>query len=165
MRTILLLVLCCLLLVGCSYTSAPETIATTNVENTTETIPTPATMDIVIYHGNDNADSFETDTFEVYYFNSTALIEKLIEVGALTEDIILLSEEYDGTCLHLDFNDAFSDLICSMGTSGEYIVVGSVVNTFLDNYGDLVQSIFITVNGEIIESGHVIYDFELTRYE
>ena len=165
MRTILLLVLCCLLLVGCSNTSAPETIATTTAESTTETIPTPATMEIVIYHGNDNADDFETDTFEVYYFNSTALIEKLIEVGALTEDIILLSEEYDGTCLHLDFNDAFHDLICSMGTSGEYIVVGSVVNTFLDNYGDLAQSIFITVNGEIIESGHVIYDFELTRYE
>ena len=165
MRRSLLLILCCLLLVGCSNTSAPETIATTTAANTMETIPTPAAMEIVIYHGNDNADGFETDTFEVYYFNSTTLIEKLIKVGALTEDVILLSEEYDGTCLHLDFNDAFHDLICSMGTSGEYIVVGSVVNTFLDNYSDLAQSIFITVNGEIFESGHVIYDFELTRYE
>ena len=52
-----------------------------------------------------------------------------------------------------------------MGTAGEYIIIGSLVNTFLENYQDTVTSIFITVNGEIIESGHVIYDFELIRYE
>ena len=149
--------LICLLIAGCSFSQEP---APTSVD-----IPTPVPMNITIYHGNENADGFESEIYEVFYFNSTTLIEKLIEAEVLTQEVELLSEEYDGSCLHLDFNNAFRDLLCSMGTAGEYIIIGSLVNTFLENYQDTVTSIFITVNGEIIESGHVIYDFELIRYE
>ena len=162
MRLLIIYVLCCLLLVGCVQPSpAPET----TTPSTSEILNEPAPMEIIVYHGNDNADGFETTTFEVNCCNGTTLVEKLIEAGALNEGVELLSESYDGTCLHLDFNGAFRDLVCSMGSSGEYMVIGSVVNTFLYNYSDIAQSVFITVNGEIFESGHVIYDFELTRHE
>ena len=50
-----------------------------------------------------------------------------------------------------------------MGTAGEYLLLGSVVNTFLDNLDG--ESILITVDGETLESGHEIYDRELTFYE
>ena len=166
MKTFILLLLCTVLLVGCSRTiPAPESIAPPTTEVAGEPILTPAPMEILIYQGNDNADGFITKTFDVYYYNSITLIEKLIEVGSLQNDVVLLSEEYNGTCLHLDFNDAFRSQVCSMGTSGEYIVIGCVVNTFLDNYRDVAESVFITVNGEIFESGHVIYDFELHKHE
>ena len=161
MQKVIILVLFCLLLVGCNQEiNTPET----TIPATTAVVD-PAAMQIQIYYGNDNADGLEITSFDVSSFNGTILVEKLIEVGVLKEDIKLLSEQYDGTCLHLDFNDAFRELVCSMGSSGEYIVMGSVVNTFLDNYSDVAQSIFITVDGEILESGHVIYDFELTRHE
>ena len=162
MRKVIISVLFCLLLVGCSQ---EINTSETTISATTAIVVEPATMQIYIYYGNDNADGFETTSFDVYHFNSTTLVEKLIEVGVLKEDVKLLSEQYDGTCLHLDFNAAFRELICSMGSSGEYMVIGSVVNTFLDNYNDVAQSVFITVDGEILESGHVIYDFELTRHE
>ena len=162
MQKVIILILCCLLLVGCTpETPAPETATPT----TNEVYEEPAAMEIIIYCGNDNADGFETTTYEVNYYNGITLIEKLIEVGALPEGIELLSEQYDGTCLHLDFNNAFRDFVCSMGSSGEYMVIGSVVNTFLDNSNDVAQSVFITIDGEIFESGHVIYDFKLTRHE
>lgn len=168
--------LCCLLMSGCSlmfpksttstsYPEEPAIASIPNAEPTEETILTPAPMEIIIYHGNEDADGFETSTYEVYYYNSDLLIEKLIETGVLIQGVELLGEEYNDTCLHLDFNDAFRDLVCSMGTTGEYIVIGSVVNTFLDNYSDVATSIYITANGDLLESGHVIYDFELSKFE
>ena len=165
MRKLLLLTLCSLLLIGCSQT--PDTNIAENFSTATsvEEINESVSMEIMIYYGNDQADGFESQNFKVNYFNSHTLIEKLIEVGTLNDSIELQSEEFQGTCLHLDFNNAFRDLICSMGTSGEYIVIGSVVNTFLDNYSNEIDSVYITVNGDVLESGHVIYDFELTRHE
>ena len=47
-----------------------------------------------------------------------------------------------------------------MGTAGESATIKAVVNTFLDAYG--AQEAYITVDGEILESGHVIYDFPRT---
>ena len=44
-------------------------------------------------------------------------------------------------------------------------MIGCLVNTFLENYKDTIETVFITVNGDMIESGHVIYDFALSRYE
>ena len=160
MKRLFILLLCCLILTACKH-PVPALDATTQ----DKIIPTPTLMSITVYSGNDNADGFEAHMYEVTYFNSSTLIEKLIEVGVLTSDVTLLSEQYDGTCLHLDFNESFRHLINTMGTAGEYIIMGSVENTFLDNYRDLAASIFITVNNEILESGHVIYDFELTQYE
>ena len=157
MKKLFILLLACLVLTGCSHNLEPTESA--------NSIPTPVPMNITIYHGNENADGFESSVSEVFHFNSATLVEKLVEAGVLTQEVTLLSEEYNGSCLHLDFNDAFRDLICSTGTAGEYMIIGSVVNTFLDNYRDVAESIFITVNGEILESGHVVYDFELDFHE
>ena len=87
------------------------------------------------------------------------MIEQLVAAGVLKDGIAVNSLRKDGTQLVIDFNQAFADLVCSMGTSGEYIIVGSTVNTFLSAYE--AKSVFFTVNGEILESGHVIYDFPM----
>ena len=62
----------------------------------------------------------------------------------------------------VDFNRSFADVVCSMGTSGELMIVGSVVNTFLDAFR--AESVAFTVDGQILESGHTIYDFALTFF-
>ena len=115
-----------------------------------------------IYSGDDNAINFIVTEFQVNELNTDILINKLIEVNALSEGTKVLSERIEGTCLYLDMNSEFGDLVCSMGTSGERIVIGSLVNTFIHNYMDTVQTVSITVDGEILESGHVVYDFELS---
>ena len=71
--------LICLLIAGCSFSQEP---APTSVD-----IPTPVPMNITIYHGNENADGFESEIYEVFYFNSTTLIEKLIEAEVLTQEV------------------------------------------------------------------------------
>ena len=48
-------------------------------------------------------------------------------------------------------------------TSGEYVILGSVVNTFLTAYD--ADAIIITVDGEVLETGHSVYDQPLTLYQ
>ena len=62
----------------------------------------------------------------------------------------------------LDMNQAFEDYLNHLGTSGEYIVMGSLVNTFLDCYQcDLM---IVTADGKVLETGHTIYEEYLEMY-
>ena len=155
MKKLMLVLLCGLLLSGCVFTTTlPDE----------QLIQKPVLIPVTIYHGNDNADGFETTEVTVETLDASILIQKLVEADVLAEGTTLLSHEITGTCLHLDFNEAFLTYLNTMGTSGERMMIGSVVNTFLTAYPE-AESVSITANGEIMESGHVIYDFELTFFE
>ena len=169
MKKFIALLLCGLLLGGCAPSvpvtepaTEPPTEMTT--EAPTETIteapteaPTdPPTVSVTIYRGNANADGFETIEFEVEEMNMNVLVEKLIETGALHEAVALNSMEDEGGHLNLDFNSAFADQLNTMGTSGERMMMGSVVNTFLTAFD--AGTVSVRVDGQILESGHVIYD-------
>ena len=155
MKKLMLVLLCGLLLSGCVFTTTlPDE----------QLIQKPVLIPVTIYHGNDNADGFETTEVTVETLDASILIQKLVEADVLAEDTTLLSHEVVDTCLRLDFNEAFLTRLNTMGTSGERMMIGSVVNTFLTAYPE-AESVSITANGEIMESGHVIYDFELTFFE
>ena len=62
-----------------------------------------------------------------------------------------------------DLNDAFAAQVRSLGATGEYFLVGGIVNTLLDTFDG--ADVTLTVNGAPLESGHNIYDYALTRYE
>ena len=64
--------------------------------------------------------------------------------------------------IQADLNDAFAAQVRSFGTSGEYYLVGGVVNTLLDIYDG--SDVTLTVNGAPLESGHAVYDTALTRF-
>ena len=170
MKKLILILLCGLLLSGCvfSTTLPDEQLIQKPTEITTEPptdAPTePVLIPVTIYHGNDNADGFETAEVTVAALDANVLTQKLVEAGVLAEGTTLLSHEIVDTCLRLDFNEAFLTRLNTMGTSGERMMIGSVVNTFLTAYPE-AESVSITANGEIMESGHVIYDFELTFFE
>lgn len=62
-----------------------------------------------------------------------------------------------------DLNDAFAAQVRSLGTTGEYFLVGGIVNTLLDAFDG--TDVTLTVNGAALETGHNVYDTALTRYE
>ena len=187
MKKIIALLLSVLLLCGCDLTGQPQgttpdepdTEAVTDVvtepvtESMTEPVTeevtqaptetTPVPVSITVYHGNENVDGFETVEFLVDEVNGSVLVEKLIEVDVLNDRVCINAMDVEGTELKLDFNAAFGELICSMGTSGEYIRMGSTVNTFLKVFG--AETVSITVEGRILESGHQIYDFPMGLFE
>lgn len=170
MKRFLLFALCCLLLSGCMQNEpAPPTTPVVTETPTQAATAAPAATDapteatlvsLTVYRGDDNAESFLSEEVLVSEINEAVIVEQLIAAGVLTEGTAVNELRMDGTQLTIDFNQPFADLICSMGTSGEHIIVGSTVNTFLCAYG--ADALVFTVDGEILESGHVVYDFPLT---
>lgn len=178
MKQLLIILLCCLLLAACAPKIPVPTIAPTappattmpteaSTEASTEAptfapteVPTESlTCSFTLYHGDENAEKLLPKEVFVPEINEATVIEQLIAAGVLREGVAVNTLEKNGTQLNIDFNQEFADLVCSMGTSGEYIIVGSTVNTFLSAYQ--ADTVFFTINGEILESGHVIYDFPM----
>jgi spore germination protein GerM len=126
------------------------------VETTVPAIP------LNIFVPDDNAESFSTIPTVIDLLDANLILSLLTEYSMLDEGIMLNSIELTGTQLNLDFNQAFLDQLCTYGTTGERMMIGCVVNTFLSAYD--AETVYITVNGEIMESGHVIYDFPLEFY-
>lgn len=68
----------------------------------------------------------------------------------------------DGEQLQLDVNRSFGEWLRSFGTAGEQEIMSCVVNTYLDAYG--AQSIKITEEGQILNSGHMSYEEYMEKY-
>ena len=197
MKKLFTLLLCCLILSGCTGTptevskpTQPTEVSTTPATEQIiqdETLPaesnTPAnndqapeattentpenTIQYIVYSPNENADGFYVNVIEGNIVEGSeyqlTILEAMIEMGVLTEDVQINSIVRVENNLTIDFNQAFRELVCTMGTSGERMIVGSVVNTLIANYE--VETVSITVDGEIWESGHVIYDFPMGFFE
>lgn len=172
MKRILSLILICILLAGCAAAADPEeptilAIIETDPPATVQTEPPateePITLTYQIYLPNDNADGFDIETVETTRITADSVLAELKTRGVLPESVSINSFEAEGMQLNIDFNQPFADLICSMGTAGELMISGSVVNTYLSAFQ--TESLYFTINGEILESGHVIYDFPLTFVE
>ena len=125
--------------------------------------PTVELVTYNIYIPNANADRFDIVTIESKDISAEFLLEKLVENNVLTADVQVNDFRFVDETINIDFNYSFGDIICSMGSAGERMIMGSVVNTFLDAYD--AEFVHITVNGEILESGHVVYDFEMSFFE
>lgn len=173
MKYFLPLILACCLLVGCGaqQITPEETIesypepSTTQIAETEATAPTgaPSMVSYTLYLPNDNADGFVETVVTGSQITAEGVLLQLQQHGALPDNVEINSFTSEGTRLDVDLNQAFGDLVCSMGTSGELMIVGSFVNTYLNAFQ--ADSLFFTVEGEILESGHVIYDFPLEFYE
>ena len=122
----------------------------------------PSTITYSMYVPNDNADGFHVMTVDTAKLSAETVLSELKAQGILPDTVAINRFNIDNDVITIDFNQAFADVVCSMGTSGELMIVGSVVNTFLDAFQ--AESVYFTVDGEILESGHTIYDFALTFF-
>ena len=121
----------------------------------------------MVYVGKDDATAFVFESVEIEELTPENIVNVLVQKSALSSDIqVLKCEEQtvDGVkSLDVDFNEAFGTYVCSMGTTGEYYTIGSVVNTFLDAYG--CEKVKITVEGNALETGHAEYPGYMNRFE
>lgn len=146
---------------------------TTMVQVPEETVQTPEEapaseeeqepVSVTIYYSNMQADGFAQKEVEIEGLTAENIIEELAVVNVVSIDTEVNSFEQDGKSLKLDLSKGFSQYINMMGTSGEYIVMGGLVNTFLTAYD--AEDIMITVNGETLETGHAVYEKPLTFFE
>lgn len=124
-----------------------------------QTVQEDKSAEITIYTSNDDATAFVAESVKIDELTPENIVKVLIEKSVLPSDVQVLKcdkQTIDGVkSLDADFNEAFGAYVCSMGTTGEYYTIGSIVNTFLDAYG--CEKIKITVEGNTLESGHAEY--------
>lgn len=125
------------------------------------------TVEIKVYVCNDDATAFVSESLKIDELTPENIVKVLIEKSVLPSDVQVLKcdkQTVDGVeSLEIDFNEAFGAYVCSMGTTGEYYTIGSVVNTFLDAYG--CEKVKITVEGNTLETGHAEYPGYMNRFE
>ena len=120
---------------------------------------------IRIYHGDDMAENICVNTALTEEITPEILIMNLVSYQVFPDTVTVESfSEETGTDkrLLLDLSSDFGSWLSSMGTSGEMIVMGSLVNTFLDAYD--ASAMKVTVEGQVLETGHQIYDGWLELY-
>ena len=93
--------------------------------------------------------------------------EQLVAKGVVPADTQVIScteKTIDGEkALQLDLSEKFSTYLNGQGSSGEYLTVGCICNTFLDAFDG--ESIRIPVDGKKLETGHAEYPGYLSKYE
>ncbi len=148
-------------------TAEPPTEEPQSTPEAMETEEPEGEMELKIYRGTEESDGLIYDTVYVSDINMDIILEQLVLAKVLPETIVMNQAdqtEVDGKItLLLDFNQAFQEQLQTYGSSGEMIFMGSVVNTFLEAMG--AEQVMITVEGEVLETGHEIYDTYLGRYE
>ena len=99
-----------------------------------------------------------------------SIVDALIAQGALPEGIavrafalIQAPNETEIRSGRLDLSQTFADALAASGTAGETMLMGSVVDTFLDYYG--LHELSVTCKGATIETGHQIYDAPMTVFK
>ena len=124
-------------------------------------------VEIQLYVSNDDATEFVSESVKIDELTPENIVKVLIEKSVLLSDVQVLKcdkQTVDGVeILDVDFNEAFGAYVCSMGTTGEYYTIGSIVNTFLDAFD--CEQIKITVEGNTLETGHAEYPGYMNRFE
>ena len=109
---------------------------------------------IVVYHSNEEGDGLtSTAGLIVESVTPENVLQVLIDKGEMSSGVRVLSFNQSGGLIELDLSTEFNDFMAAQGSWGEFVVLGSVVNTFLSAFN--AQDIIITVGGEILSTPHV----------
>jgi hypothetical protein len=89
------------------------------------------------------------------------IIGALVAGGALPAGVRVLA--FDENAGRLDLSREFSKALEKAGARKEPLIMGSLVNSFLDRY--TLRALTVTCEGKTIKAARAVYDQPLTRYE
>ena len=162
-----------LFLAGCSQTQAPTgqsdnggesapqaEAGTDQVEQTTPEEEAAEEQEITLYLPNDQGDAFE-EAKETVLLQPQNIVDALTGHGVLPQGVTVNTFEVDEEGnLQMDVSQEFAVGLGSTGTTGEAMMLGSLVNTLLSAYQ--AETVAITCGGETLETGHNVYDTPLS---
>lgn len=165
----------CICLSGCGKEGTGSDILTETKEAVTpvEEAVAPAAEEteegiaLHIYCGDELAENIVRKTVYVDEVTEEVLMENLITELDIDRTIELKQMSFGmhggDKVVMLDMNQAFADYMNRLGAAGEYIVMGSLVNTFLDCYQ--CELLVITAEGKVISTSHEVYEEYLEMYD
>ena len=120
----------------------------------------PEKKQVKVYFGNEDGDAIVSEVVEMEHVTANKVMEELVRKEVVTKDAKVLGvvkQTKDGKVhLKLNMSKEFGEFVSTMGSSGEYTIVGSVVNTFLELYD--AEDVLILIEGETFETGHQLYN-------
>ncbi len=153
----LLAALCaCALAVAIAGCSAPAAEQETEQAEQTKTV--------TLYLPDEQGEAVVPTQTEVSFGGqdeAAALLAALVGEGVLPAEVAVGSLTREEGNLTLDLNSAFAEALSASGSTGENMIMASVVDTYLAYYG--AASLLITVDGGTLETGHAIYDEPFTQ--
>ena len=115
---------------------------------------------LTLYLPNENADGWNVTKNQIEQVTPDIIIGQLVGAGAIPDSVTVVSFGEDqgenGLILKLDLSSNFAEGLLNMGTAGEYLTMGAVVNSFLDTYQ--ADGIEITAGGTVIETGQTSFE-------
>lgn len=150
MKKLTAVLLICLLLAGCAPSPAPAETVSCDEE-------------LTLFLPDANAEHLVPSVVMVPEIREATILDQLKWADVLKDEVQINRVALENQAMSIDFNTAFAQQVSGMGTAGEYMIMGSVVNTFLRAYG--AKQVTITVDGDVLETGHAIYDWPLTFFE
>lgn len=121
---------------------------------------------ILIYYGDRQGETLLSKKVYMNKITGDSIVRELSQMSILDKKISLNSckekKDEDKVFLALDFNEDFQLQFSNSGTSGERIMMGSVVNSFLSAFQ--YDSVEITINGRMLKSGHGEYESLQQKY-
>ena len=122
---------------------------------------------LTLYLPNENADGWNVTKNQIEQVTPDIIIGQLLGAGAIPDSVTVVSFGEDqgenGLILKLDLSSNFVEGLLNMGTAGEYLTMGAVVNSFLDTYQ--ADGIEITAGGNVIETGHTSFEGVLNHFD
>ena len=122
---------------------------------------------LTLYLPNENADGWNVTKNQIEQVTPDIIIGQLVGAGAIPDSVTVVSFGEDqgenGLILKLDLSSNFAEGLLNMGTAGEYLTMGAVVNSFLDTYQ--ADGIEIPAGGTVIETGHTSFEGVLNHFD
>lgn len=122
---------------------------------------------LTLYLPNENADGWNVTKNQIEQVTPDIIIGQLVGAGAIPDSVTVVSFGEDqgenGLILKLDLSSNFAEGLLNMGTAGENLTMGAVVNSFLDTYQ--ADGIEITAGGTVIETGHTSFEGVLNHFD
>ena len=153
-------------------TVVPEETKPVETEAAPSEIPTVAeepaeteepTAIINVYVSDEMAEHFVIVQESADVVDENTVFDALKAAGTIPQEATLLSFSNDGGAITLDISGEFASTVNMMGTSGEYMLLGSVVNTYLTAFE--AQTVTLLSNGNPLETGHNVYFEPLGFFE
>lgn len=145
--------------------SLAELETSVQVENTTKGTEQEEAQ-VRIYYGNRKGSGLQMEEVTLSELTADRLVAALGTKNIVSIDTKVQEfseqEGEGGKTLYLDLSKHFKEYLKMMGSDGETIVIQSLVNTFLDNYG--ADQMILTVNGVPLETGFRHYTEPLTMF-
>lgn len=160
-RIFALLCILMLVLAGCS----PKPVGEPDTPDAPE-VEEPKTIGVTVFVPDDQAEYLTAATVDIPEIGNEempdTLIRGLADAGVIPEDVAVQNFADADGALALDLSAPYLTALQASGSAGESMLLYAVVNTFFTHYED-AESLTLTVDGNVIETGHNLYDAPFTE--